>query len=659
MPHWDSDGAARAFQQARQKREEISRAEQPTLAQYIDCTNLYHNVHLKDPHYGRTGDAIYEEGLLYQEMAEKFSKPEYYRTAIKRFHLLVKDYGGNQNCRDALIRMATLYSSRLDDREAAEEAYRRLKTEYGYSSAAVQRIREQTALPAARAEVLRRPPQPEPVTVFASSAAQTRSGTHSTIQNVRFWTTEEYTRVIIDMDLESRYEKSRISDPDRIYFDILNATVRHDLLNRSFMIGDERIKQVRVAQKSSEVVRIVLDLAAAGGFSVSEMRDPFRIVIDLHPKGFPATAGSQTASSALIVMENERKGASSLPKPAPSTPRQPPAAVTDIAPIPDKTSSAASPSGTKADLPDAGPAVKQGSQPRRIQAPGPEPKSVEPPASAKATDSGTKPQPPASKSEILVAPREALPTSRGDRTLTRVLGLKVGRIVIDPGHGGHDEGTTGLGGLQEKDLVLSLAKELQRLIEERLEAEVILTRDGDYFIPLEERTAIANQHKADLFISLHANSSRIRSISGVETYYLDFAKNNAEREIAARENATTENNVRDLEDLIKKIAQADKSKESRELASLVQKKLFSGARQILPLTHDRGVRSAPFIVLIGANMPSVLAEVAFISNPKDERLLNKESARKNLARALFAGIEGYMKTLGSAVVKNQTSSQSK
>jgi N-acetylmuramoyl-L-alanine amidase len=188
---------------------------------------------------------------------------------------------------------------------------------------------------------------------------------------------------------------------------------------------------------------------------------------------------------------------------------------------------------------------------------------------------------------------------------------------------------------------------------------VILTREEDAFVPLEERTAIANQHKADLFISIHANSSRIRSISGVETYYLDFAKTDAEREIAARENATAVNNLRDLEDLIKKIAQADKSSESRELASILQTKLYSGSRRVFSSSRDRGVRSAPFIVLIGANMPSVLAEVAFISNPKDERLLRKESTKQSIVKALFAGIDGYMKTLGSDVVHNQTGSQSK
>ena len=208
----------------------------------------------------------------------------------------------------------------------------------------------------------------------------------------------------------------------------------------------------------------------------------------------------------------------------------------------------------------------------------------------------------------------------------------------------------------EKNLVLDIAKDLRKLLQEEIGAEVFLTREDDSFVPLEERTALANQDRADLFVSIHANSSSARSISGVETYYLDFAHTAAEREVAARENATTVRNIRDLESLVKKIAQADKSTESRELAAIIQKKLYVGVQKLSPATRNRGVRSAPFVVLIGANMPSVLAEVAFISNPRDESLLKKESNRERLARALFAGIEGYMKTLGSDVAQNQSDS---
>jgi N-acetylmuramoyl-L-alanine amidase len=253
----------------------------------------------------------------------------------------------------------------------------------------------------------------------------------------------------------------------------------------------------------------------------------------------------------------------------------------------------------------------------------------------------------------MTLPKTADPTSMGNRTMTRVLGLKIGRIVIDPGHGGHDTGTIGRGGMMEKDLVLQVAHDLKKLLAEKIGAEVVLTRNDDTFISLEERTAIANQARADLFISIHANSSSSRVTSGVETYYLNFARNDAEREVAARENASTVQNVRELQNLVRQIAQADKSAESREFAAILQKKLYGGARQLFPTAKNRGVRSAPFVVLIGANMPSVLAEVAFISNPRDEKVLKQESNRSQLAHALFAGIEGYMKTLGSEMARNR------
>ena len=238
--------------------------------------------------------------------------------------------------------------------------------------------------------------------------------------------------------------------------------------------------------------------------------------------------------------------------------------------------------------------------------------------------------------------------------MTRTLGLKISRIVLDPGHGGYDTGTIGPGGLKEKELVLQVAQRLQKLLSERLGADVLLTRRDDTFVPLEERTAIANEHQADLFVSIHANASRSRSASGVETYYLSFARSDEAREVASRENASTGRNVHELEDLVRKIARADKSSESRELAALLQKKLYLGARKVYYSARDRGVRSAPFVVLIGANMPSVLAEVGFISNPRDEKILRKENNRRRLAEALFAGIQGYMKTLGSDVALNQS-----
>ncbi len=162
--------------------------------------------------------------------------------------------------------------------------------------------------------------------------------------------------------------------------------------------------------------------------------------------------------------------------------------------------------------------------------------------------------------------REAQPTANGERSLTRVLGLKIGKIVIDPGHGGHDTGTIGPNGLEEKDLVLDVSRRLGKLLQTRLGAEVIYTRKDDTFIPLETRTAIANEEGADLFVSVHANSSHDPDARGVETYYLNFTSSPDALEVAARENAVSEKSIHELQDLVKKIALKEKIDESQEFA---------------------------------------------------------------------------------------------
>jgi N-acetylmuramoyl-L-alanine amidase len=242
--------------------------------------------------------------------------------------------------------------------------------------------------------------------------------------------------------------------------------------------------------------------------------------------------------------------------------------------------------------------------------------------------------------------RSSVPKSDGTRSLIRTLGLKVGRIVIDPGHGGHDTGTIGPSGLQEKDLVLDIALKLKALVEEKLGSEVLLTRMDDTFVPLEERTTIANQSQADLFLSIHANSSRNRRVSGVETFFLDFASSPEAEEIAARENSSAQKTIFELQDLVQKIALKEKIEESRELAQIVQKSVTTQLQKAHRQTRDRGVKQAPFIVLIGANMPSILSEVSFVSNPSDEKLLKTSSYRQKLAEALCRGIEAYAEALG-------------
>ena len=249
--------------------------------------------------------------------------------------------------------------------------------------------------------------------------------------------------------------------------------------------------------------------------------------------------------------------------------------------------------------------------------------------------------------------REARPTAAGDRSLIRALGLKIGKIVIDAGHGGHDTGTIGPNGLLEKDLVLDVAKRFGRLLESRLGAEVIYTRQDDTFIPLETRTAIANRERADLFISIHANSSRDSDARGVETYYLNFTSSPEALEVAARENAVSEKSIHELQDLVKKIALKDKIDESREFAGDVQESLYGGLALRNAGIRNRGIKKAPFIVLIGANMPSILAEISFVSNPTDERKLETSEHRQRIADSLYRGVSRYVSGLSGVKVASK------
>jgi N-acetylmuramoyl-L-alanine amidase len=255
---------------------------------------------------------------------------------------------------------------------------------------------------------------------------------------------------------------------------------------------------------------------------------------------------------------------------------------------------------------------------------------------------------------VASAGHTASPNSSGERSLIRALGLKIGRIVVDAGHGGHDTGTIGPDGLREKDLVLDVALKLGKLLEDRLGAEVVYTRDDDTFVPLETRTAIANKEQADLFISIHANSSRDASARGVETYYLNFTSSSDALEVAARENAVSEKSIHELQDLVKKIALKEKIQESREFAADVQKSLYTGLNAKSPGLRNRGVKKAPFIVLIGANMPSILAEISFVSNPGDEKKLKTGDYRQRIAESLYKGIAKYASGLSGVKVASKT-----
>ena len=239
-------------------------------------------------------------------------------------------------------------------------------------------------------------------------------------------------------------------------------------------------------------------------------------------------------------------------------------------------------------------------------------------------------------------------------SMARVLGLRVHRIVIDAGHGGHDSGTLGPDGLEEKNVVLDVALRLGKLLQDRLGAEVVYTRHSDIYVPLESRTAIANHAHADLFLSIHANSSPDEDARGVETYFLNFTASPSALAVAARENAVSHRSVHDLSDLVRRITLSDKIDESRTFAADVQQSLYQGLERGNPGLHNRGVKQAPFVVLIGANMPSILAEISFLTNTSDAAELRRPAYRQRIAESVYRGVATYVESMGGLRIAENT-----
>jgi len=358
----------------------------------------------------------------------------------------------------------------------------------------------------------------------------------------------------------------------------------------------------------------VLEVKDLSEYSAFLLPNPYRLIVDIH--------GKPPEKPAPAVAKN---GAGAGPKEPGAKVEGPKTAKTEAPPSVPKVESAKG-----AERPEPAPGTEKEVKATSKPTTGPTFEAVGP--RGKGRKKG-EPRPPVG--------HEARPTASGERSLVRALGLKIGRIVIDPGHGGHDTGTIGPNGFTEKDLVLDVGLRLGRLLESKLGAEVVYTRDDDTFIPLESRTAVANQNQADLFLSIHANSSRDQGARGVETYYLNFTSSEDALEVAARENAVSEKSIHELQDLVKKIALKDKIEESREFASEVQTALYKGLSKKNKGMRNRGVKKAPFVVLIGANMPSILAEISFLSNATDARQLKTPQYRQRIAEALYKGVAEY------------------
>jgi N-acetylmuramoyl-L-alanine amidase len=618
-PNPRPDAALYAEAQAAETRLRASPKRMAQSSEWEGVVVRYRKVVARYPRSGYCDNALLSAGSLYREMAERFKAKQYRDDALAAYRTLVMEYPSSSLGDDALWFAVEVARKGSDRRKVVETARAYLETyPEGERAAKVKALlREREP-----ASPLPRTPPPGLARVF----------------DLRAWSGEATTRVVVYLERKVEFQSDRAYGPDRLWVDLVGTRLHPNLAQRTFPVGDGLLEQVRIAQNRDDVVRVVLDFKDVWEHQVFQLDDPVRLVIDVRGRprpgaqtatgrrpdaAAPPAAGPQAGSGALEEAPTQRVDAM-----LPASPSGAAAAPIDIKGV-DR-------------LPGGPPPPKTNSRSALAAAP-------PPPAQP------TTPSPGTSSPATLAAPEPPAANRAGNYSLARQLGLTARRIVIDAGHGGHDPGTIGRRGLQEKDLVLDVALRLERLVRQELRTDVILTRSTDVFVPLEERTAIANQKEADLFVSIHANASRNPTANGIETYYLNFAKNAHAEQVAARENAISPATLKDLQNLVKAITLNSKIDESRDLATSIQESMVSGAGEQHE-TNDRGVHTAPFYVLIGANMPAVLAEIAFVTHPEDEKRLKTPQYRDTIARSLLRGLRGYLEALDRTPSRQLTDS---
>ena len=675
-----------------------------TRHHYQRVVDAYRSVYLGAPTSTKADPSAVAVAETMVEMGRRFDDDAILKKAIAQYKFLRREYPGSKYRCDALFTIGEIYKDDLNDPEQARATFQDFLKRYPHNRLAedaeqavaeidreakaqkksepkkkpaeeVAANNEDSSDPAAAAD------NSQPDASGPPAASANTSSTHEKhlprVTAIRHWSTPDYTRVAIDVENDIKFGSQRLSHPDRIFFDLRDTKLASTLVGKTFDVDDGFLNKIRVAQFKPGRTRVVLEVDNLSDYDAFLLPNPYRLIIDIHGKNSKSAgrkrsrdAEMKEAAAMTADVEAPPRGGSSKvdndsagpteadaanpheSKATASDPKQDLRAIAGKAPVTrqdvnDEAQIQPKDVVDRAGLPDL---------PRKVdtKAETPAPTKVivdnddEDDTSTAAP--GKRGAPKRSRSKSRVASnnsakdfdaREARPTAGGDRSLIRALGLKIGKIVIDPGHGGHDTGTIGPNGLKEKDLVLEVGRRLGKLLETRLGAEVVYTRKNDTFIPLETRTAIANQQRADLFISIHANSSQDPNARGVETYYLNFTSSPDALEVAARENAVSEKSIYELQDLVKKIALKEKIEESREFASDVQQSLHNGLAAKSPAIRNRGVKKAPFIVLIGANMPSILAEISFVSNPSDEHRLETSEYRQRIAESLYRGIAKY------------------
>lgn len=557
---------------------------------------------------------------------------------VAGYESLVARFPRSGYCDNALWQAAILAADayarfRVEaDRQTAVRLLGRMAREYPTSSLirksrpALERLEAEAPKAADARDTPAPPPGPVNVALPAAAAPAPAQGV-ARITAIRRTVLPDVTRIAIELDREVEYTYDRIEGPIRVFLDLTAAQPVAGVPPATVFDDDAAVRGVRLGPRPGSGTRVVLDLAGAGRHSVFNLYGPYRIVIDIDRRDgrSDVVAAVGTAGGKAPVV----KARSTAMTATAAAPAMSAAAVSRVEPEP----------------------VAE-----RVTIPAEETVKITPPlAEEKAALLPSRAAAPTAPPAVPPAPSAPKANAAGRFSLSRQLGLGISRIVIDPGHGGHDPGAKSRG-LSEAELVLDVALRLEKLLAKEPGVEVVMTRRTNVFIPLEERTAIANREGADLFLSIHANASRNSKARGVETYFLNFASTPDAEAVAARENSASGQTMHKLPDIVKAITLNNKLDESRDFATLVQREMVRHLAKANSQVRDLGVKQAPFVVLIGAGMPSVLAEISFVTHPQEGRLLKSGAYRQRIAEALFQGVQRYQRSL-KAVTAVATTSQ--
>ncbi len=509
--------------------------------------STFYRLYSQDPEWKNAPLCLFVAARVYEKKSLRFKTPQDSEKSLQYSREFIKRYPKDSLADDSWLRVGRILERRGKKKEAAT-AYQRIV--YGMEESDTYEIAKKrlATLTGTKTSKKAKP-------AAKKAPPKTYPKGYAVVKKIRHWSTDDYTRVVIEADREIKYTSNmlrpdpELKTPPRLYVDLEKTVISDSVSIEPITKG--LLEKISFASNRPGVSRVVLyikDLEGHKVFSLprSEQNPSFRLVMDI--KG----AGAQPEKI--------------FAKDAPSYNKQGPSLESKV------------PEGEIASLKQA-------------------------------------------------------------------LGLKVRTIVIDPGHGGHDPGAVGPSGLREKDVNLKIAKRLrERLIEEGKSfgiENVYLTRSTDRFIPLEERTAIARKRKADIFISIHCNGARRKKAHGIETYILGFTDDQTSLQLAARENATTTKGLHELGNTLKQYILSAKKEESQQVATYVQKSIVQNVSVKYKYVKNKGVKKAPFVVLIGADVPSLLIEASFITNPREERRLKSEAYIERIVDGIVLGIKKY------------------